>query len=40
MTLAGSPASFTMCNACEWKAWERGGERLPLGSILTLASTR
>jgi len=40
MTLAGCPASFTMCNSCEWKAWEREGERLPLGSVLTLASMR
>ncbi len=39
LTLAGSPASFTMCNVCEWKAWRREGETLPLGSVLTLAST-
>jgi len=40
MSLAGSPASFTMCNSCEWKAWERQGERLGLGSVLTFASMR
>jgi hypothetical protein len=40
MTLAGSPATFTMCNLCEWKMWEREGERLPLGSVLSLASMR
>jgi transcription elongation factor Elf1 len=40
LTLAGSPVSFTMCNVCEWKAWEREGERLPLGSVLTLVSAR
>jgi len=40
LTLADSPVSFTMCNVCEWKAWEREGERLPLGSVLTLVSAR
>ena len=40
LTLAGSPATFTMCNLCEWKAWERDGEKLPLGSVLGLVSTR
>jgi len=40
LTLAGSPSSFTMCNVCEWKTWEREGERLPLGSVLTLVSAR
>jgi hypothetical protein len=38
MTLAGAASSFTMCNVCEWKAWERGGEKLPLGSVLTFVS--
>lgn len=40
MTLAGSPASFMMCNTCEWKAWEREGESIPLGSVLTLVAGR
>jgi hypothetical protein len=39
LTLAGFPSSFTMCNVCEWKAWRREGETLPLGSVLTLVST-
>jgi len=40
LTLAGSPTTFTMCNMCEWKAWERDGEKLPLGSVLSLVSAR
>ncbi|HEX9235616.1 MAG TPA: hypothetical protein VF972_05005 [Actinomycetota bacterium] len=39
MTLAGSPASFTSCPVCEWKGWEREGENLPLGAVLSLVST-
>jgi C4-type Zn-finger protein len=40
MTLAGLPSSFTTCSVCEWRGWERAGEKLPLGSILDLVSTR
>ena len=40
MTLGGSPTSFTTCSVCEWKGWQRGGEDLPLGSVLQLVSAR
>jgi hypothetical protein len=40
MTLAGSPATFTSCPMCEWHGWERQGEQLPLGSVLSLAAAR
>jgi transcription elongation factor Elf1 len=40
LNLAGSPASFTMCNACEWKGWEREGQILPLDSVLSLVASR
>ena len=40
MTLSGSPLSFTSCPVCEWKGWEREGENVPLGSVLSLASKR
>jgi hypothetical protein len=39
MTLAGAPTSFTTCAECEWRGWERSGERLPLNSVLELVST-
>jgi hypothetical protein len=38
--LAGSPVSFTSCSNCEWKGWEREGQKLPLGSVLGLVSDR
>ncbi len=40
LSLAGSPASFTMCSVCEWKGWEREGAKLPLGSVLGMVSPR
>jgi hypothetical protein len=40
IALAASPVSFTSCSTCEWKGWERGGESLPLGSVLGLVATR
>jgi formate dehydrogenase maturation protein FdhE len=40
MTVAGAPTAFTSCTICEWKGWEREGERLPLGKVLALVSTR
>ena len=40
MTVAGSPLCFTSCPMCEWKGWEREGERIPLGSVLEMVSTR
>jgi hypothetical protein len=40
ITLGGSPVSFTSCSNCEWKGWERNGEKLPLGSVLSLVSDR
>ncbi len=40
MTVAGSPVVFAACNTCEWRAWEREGENLPLTSLLGLISTR
>jgi len=38
VTLAGAPASFTLCNTCEWKGWEREGKDLPLDSVLNLVA--
>jgi hypothetical protein len=38
--LAGSLVSFTSCSNCEWKGWEREGQKLPLGSVLDLVSDR
>lgn len=40
MVLSGVSGSFTSCHACEWKGWERGGERLSLESVLGLVATR
>jgi hypothetical protein len=40
MALGGAPGSFTSCHACEWKGWERGGERLTLESVLGLVAAR
>jgi len=40
MVLSEAPGSFTSCHACEWKGWERGGERLTLESVLDLVAAR
>ena len=40
MTLAGETTHFTSCPACEWKGWERDGQLVPLGSVLSLVATR
>ena len=40
MTVAGAPLAFTSCPMCEWKGWEREGERVALGSVLALVSSR
>jgi hypothetical protein len=40
LTVAGSPASFTSCPTCEWKGWQRDGQTLTLGSVLTLVAAR
>jgi hypothetical protein len=39
LTLGGAPVSFTSCPVCEWRAWERDGEVLPLDSVLHLVAT-
>jgi hypothetical protein len=40
LMLAGSDASFTMCSVCEWKGWERDGQLIQLGSVLSLVASR
>ena len=40
MTVGGSLLSFTSCPVCEWKGWQREGENIPLGSVLSMVSTR
>ena len=40
MAVAGTPLAFTSCPSCEWKGWEREGERIALGSVLALVSAR
>ena len=40
MIVGGSPLAFTSCPVCEWKGWEREGENIPLGSVLSLVSSR
>lgn len=40
MTVSESPLCFTSCPVCEWKGWEREGEHLPLGSVLSIVSSR
>ena len=40
MTLAGAPTHFSSCPSCEWKGWEREGQGVPLGSVLTLVASR
>lgn len=40
MTVAGTITHFTSCPVCEWKGWEREGENVPLGSVLTLVANR
>jgi hypothetical protein len=40
MTVAGTITHFTSCPACEWKGWEREGENVALGSVLTLVANR
>jgi hypothetical protein len=39
MTVAGAPTSFTTCTECEWRGWKRGGELLPLTSLLELVAS-
>ena len=40
MTVSGSSLSFTSCPVCEWKGWEREGQNIPLGSVLSIVSSR
>jgi hypothetical protein len=40
MVLADVQSVFTSCSFCEWRGWERDGERLALTSVLTLVSPR
>ena len=40
MMLSGAPATFTMCNACEWKGWRREGRDLTLEGVLNLVASR
>jgi hypothetical protein len=40
MTVGESPLCFTSCPQCEWKGWEREGENIPLGSVLSIVSSR
>ena len=40
MLVGGSSFSFTSCPVCEWKGWEREGQNIPLGSVLSVVSAR
>jgi hypothetical protein len=34
LRLSDGEVSFTHCNRCEWREWERRGRRMPLGAVL------
>jgi hypothetical protein len=40
MLVGDSSFSFTSCPVCEWKGWEREGKNIPLGSVLSVVSSR
>jgi len=39
MSVGESVLRFTCCHACETRRWERGGESIPLRSVLDLVAT-
>ena len=40
LMLQDIPITFTSCNACEWKGWDRDGRTISLGDVLESASRR
>jgi hypothetical protein len=34
LRLLDGDVSFTHCNRCEWRTWERAGRQMPLGAVL------
>ena len=40
MEAAGNDLSFTTCHMCEAKWWYKGGELVPLASVIGVVSTK